>query len=440
MTAAIRRTATRAGLAIAALAVATLGSLTLLDTPSATADTTQVPGIDVSGHQGNVDWRAAWASGARFAYVKATEGTGYRNPYFAQQYNGSYEVGMIRGAYHFARPDISGGAAQADYFVAHGGGWTPDGKTLPPMLDIEYNPYGPTCYGLSRSAMVDWIRSFSRQVHAKTGRWPMLYTTTDWWRTCTGDSPEFGETHPLFIARYADNPGPLPSGWRYYTMWQYSDSGRMPGDQDTFNGSIEQLIRFATGDTPPRAPVTTPPPPPTTTPPPPPSSPSESPRDVPPSSSTPPPTTTSPPTSTPPSTSTAPSTTESPAPSSTPETSTEVAAPTTTTTAHEDEDESIDGLVWAGQRESNPPHSWRADENAGELTARTADDGTAESRSGAETDEPAPDGTAHAQDSAHGSLANTGADLETARMVVFAAALILLGTILITLTRATVRR
>src|SRR5207248_7431363 len=103
---------------------------------------------------------------------------------------GSYQAGMIRGAYHFATPNTSGGAAQADYFVAHGGGWTADGKTLPPMLDIEYNPSGQTCYGLSPAAMTGWIRSFSEEVHAKTSRWPMLYTTTDWWKTCTGNSAE----------------------------------------------------------------------------------------------------------------------------------------------------------------------------------------------------------------------------------------------------------
>src|SRR5947208_11606667 len=47
-------------------------------------------GHDVSSHQGDVDWPAAWASGGRFVYVKATEGSGYTNPRFAQQYNGSY--------------------------------------------------------------------------------------------------------------------------------------------------------------------------------------------------------------------------------------------------------------------------------------------------------------------------------------------------------------
>src|SRR6187399_2877714 len=66
-----------------------------------------VLGHDVSSHQGDVDWPRAWGAGARFAYVKATEGVGYRNPRFAQQYNGSNRIDMIRGAYHFARPDVS---------------------------------------------------------------------------------------------------------------------------------------------------------------------------------------------------------------------------------------------------------------------------------------------------------------------------------------------
>ena len=81
-------------------------------------------GMDVYSAQGNVDWQAAFNAGARFAYVKASEGTSYTNPYFAQQYNGSYTIGMTRGAYHYAHPDSSSGTAQADYFLAHGGGWS----------------------------------------------------------------------------------------------------------------------------------------------------------------------------------------------------------------------------------------------------------------------------------------------------------------------------
>ncbi|MCC9311660.1 lysozyme [Kitasatospora sp. RB6PN24] len=208
---------------------------------------TQTSGMDVSSYQGSVAWSTAWANGARFAYVKATEGTGYTNPDFAQQYNGSYNAGMIRGAYHFALPNASSGATQASYFVSHGGGWSADGKTLPPALDIEYNPYGATCYGLSQSGMVSWITSFSNTVHSLTGRYPTIYTTTSWWTTCTGNYGGFGATSPLWIARYNTSPGTLPNGWSYQTFWQYADSGTFPGDQDYFNGATDRLQALALG-------------------------------------------------------------------------------------------------------------------------------------------------------------------------------------------------
>src|SRR5205085_4746583 len=131
--------------------------------------------------------------------IKTTEGTGFISSYFTKQYTGAYQAGIIRGAYHFARPNISSGAVQADYFVSHGGGWSADGMTLPPALDIEYNPYGSTCYGLSQSSMVSWIRDFSNTVHTRTGRYPVIYTTTDWWTTCTGNNGGFGATNPLWV-------------------------------------------------------------------------------------------------------------------------------------------------------------------------------------------------------------------------------------------------
>ncbi|KAA2260170.1 hypothetical protein F0L68_20540 [Solihabitans fulvus] len=204
-------------------------------------------GMDVSGWQGNVDWQTAWNNGARFAYTKATEGTGYTNPYFAQQYNGAYDVGMIRGAYHFALPDQTGGATQADYFVDNGGGWSGDGQTLPPALDIEYNPYGATCYGLSQWSMVQWIKDFSDEVQARTGRWPTIYTANNWWSQCTGNSGDFSSTNPLWVASYSSGPGTLPYAWGVYTFWQYADSGAFPGDQNVFNGAMDRLQALANG-------------------------------------------------------------------------------------------------------------------------------------------------------------------------------------------------
>ncbi|KAB8171043.1 lysozyme [Streptomyces sp. 3MP-14] len=209
--------------------------------------TATVEGVDVSSHQGNVAWSTLWNSGVRFAYVKATEGTGYRNPYFTQQYNGSYDIGMIRGAYHFALPNASSGAAQATYFATNGGGWSADGKTLPGVLDIEYNPYGSTCYGLSQSAMVDWIREFSDTYRAHTGRDVVIYTTTDWWTQCTGNNASFGATNPLWIARYASTPGTLPAGWGFWTFWQYTSTGPTVGDHNLFNGAMDRLQALANG-------------------------------------------------------------------------------------------------------------------------------------------------------------------------------------------------
>ena len=212
-----------------------------------------IQGMDVSSHQGNVDWTRAWSLGSRFAYAKATEGTTYKNPNFNQQYNGSYNVGMTRGAYHFALPNVSSAVAQANYFVNNGGGWSADGRTLPPLLDIEYNPYpslGNTCYNMSSGAMVNWIRDFSNQVKALTGRAPMIYTTTDWWERCTGNSSAFRD-NPLHIANYNEvGAGRLPASWSVYSVWQYSSTGPFVGDSNVWNGTTAGLTAFARGAAP----------------------------------------------------------------------------------------------------------------------------------------------------------------------------------------------
>lgn len=204
-------------------------------------------GMDVSGYQGNVDWAVAAGNGAKFAYVKATEGTYYTNPYFGQQFNGSHNAGIIRGAYHFARPDLTSGAAQADYFITNGGGWSPDGTTLPGTLDIEWDPYGAACYGLGQAAMVDWIHSFATEYHARTRRWPAIYTATSWWSQCTGGLGDFSANDPLWLVSFSSSAGPKPYKWSAQRIWQYADSGIFPGDQDFFNGDITQVRALAVG-------------------------------------------------------------------------------------------------------------------------------------------------------------------------------------------------
>ncbi|TQL53424.1 GH25 family lysozyme M1 (1,4-beta-N-acetylmuramidase) [Subtercola boreus] len=225
----------------------------------AAAPGTHVLGMDVSGWQPDVDWNTAWANGARFVYIKTTESNNYASSHFSRQWSGATDVGMVRGAYHFANPFESTGAVQANWFVDHGGRWSPDGRTLPPMLDIEYDPYTGedhtnSCYGLSQAVMVAWIREFSNTVLARTGVLPTIYSTTNWWRLCTGNNSSFG-ANPLFIARWpesiSDGAGTLPAGWSDYSIWQYASAGTFPGDQDLFNGDYSKLHLFASnGQTP----------------------------------------------------------------------------------------------------------------------------------------------------------------------------------------------
>jgi GH25 family lysozyme M1 (1,4-beta-N-acetylmuramidase) len=203
-----------------------------------------VLGIDVASYQRNVNWKS-WASkGRKFAYVKATEGSTYRNPYFTSQYSGAAKAGLIRGAYHFANPAGKSGKTQAQYFVKNGGGWSPDGKTLPGVLDIEYNPYGSTCYGVSKTKMVKWINDFVVEYKKLTTRDAVIYTTLDWWNHCTGNTTKFSQTNPLWAARYGTKTaGKLPAGWKTATFWQWTSS---PLDQDRFSASYDRLVVLAT--------------------------------------------------------------------------------------------------------------------------------------------------------------------------------------------------
>ena len=237
-TGASRRSVLRGGL----LGAAALGT----GTAALTAPAAQAAGIhgqDVSGWQGEVDWAAQVALGSRFAYVKATEGRSYRSPAFNHQYLGAGAVGMVRGGYHFARPDSGGPVEQADFFLNNGGGWSDDGITLPGMLDLEGYSGLPRDYGLSQQEMRDWIMGFSNHYREQTGRRPVLYTNLHWWNDVVGDWTPVNS--PLFLASYrSDAPTTLPGRWWGWELWQYSDSGPFAGDSNLWYGSDAEFERF----------------------------------------------------------------------------------------------------------------------------------------------------------------------------------------------------
>ncbi|GLY84732.1 GH25 family lysozyme [Actinoallomurus iriomotensis] len=229
-----------------AAAVLAAGSTFATSAPASARTAASVPGFDISGATTNVDWAGAVAAGARFVFITATEGTAYQDPNFARLSSGAYAAGLIRGAAHVAVPNASGGAAQADFFAAHGGAWSADHRTLPGALDLEFDPYGAACYGLGQSAMAGWIAGFVNEYHARTGRWAIIYTTPSWWNQCVGTSTDLGARDPLWVSAYGTAP-PLPAGWTGYTFWQYAAEGTFPGGQDVFNGTADRLLALADG-------------------------------------------------------------------------------------------------------------------------------------------------------------------------------------------------
>jgi len=232
-----------------AVTTATAAVVTVIAAPAAEAACC-TPGVDVSHWQGSINWTSVRNAGIQWAYIKATEGTSYKDPQFNTNYPAAYYAGVIRGAYHFARPNVSSGATQADYFANNGGAWSADNRTLPGALDIEYNPYGSMCYGLSQSSMRSWLASFLSRYKYRTGRYAVIYTTYNWWSTCTGNYSGFAGNHPLWIARWSTSAGTLPAGWSFWTMWQYTSTGSVSGisgnvDRNHFNGDRSRLLALA---------------------------------------------------------------------------------------------------------------------------------------------------------------------------------------------------
>jgi GH25 family lysozyme M1 (1,4-beta-N-acetylmuramidase) len=235
-----------AGLALAAAAQ------TAARGPAALAATAASPvqGTDVSSIQGtSINW-ADVAASERFVGVKATEGNYYADPDYQADVTKAVAAGLYVMPYVFANPY---GSSASNQNAGNGWGnvqahyaWTNEiskvtapayksGATMLPIaVDLESDPYVNTeknsneCYGLSTTAMVAWIQSFIAQAKTDTGKTPVIYTTTQWWSACTGNSAAFAGD-PLWIASYGVTIPSIPSAWSSLAFWQYSQSGAVSG-------------------------------------------------------------------------------------------------------------------------------------------------------------------------------------------------------------------
>lgn len=238
-----------------ALLAALLAAVAVVAVPARQAAATHLPeGPDVASYQhpggAPIDWQRVRASGAQFAFVKATEGTTYTNPYFAADWADSAAAGLVHGAYHYARPyaDLATAQTQAQHFADVIGRQDLPG-TLPPALDLEETG------GLSPSALQQWTSIFLSTLQSLIGRTPMIYTYPSFWANRMGNSATF-TSYPLWIANYGVG-APNTLTWPTWTFWQYTSSGTADGiatrggtDLNRFNGTAQQLTDFALGPPP----------------------------------------------------------------------------------------------------------------------------------------------------------------------------------------------
>jgi lysozyme len=210
-----------------------------------------VPGIDVSYWDAGIDWPKVRAAGQRFVIAKATEGITYKDPTFDDNWFGAKSAGLLRGAYHFFRCNVDA-KKQADYFIDYVKSVKDNGE-FPPVLDLETND------GMTKEKIVPAVKIWLDRVESAFGKKPIIYSgqyfLQDYLIQPGGGPPPWAKDYPLWLAQYpnqyVDGMKPaLPRGWFNYAIWQYSDKGAVNGinaavDMDIFNGTLEELYKFA---------------------------------------------------------------------------------------------------------------------------------------------------------------------------------------------------
>jgi lysozyme len=198
-----------------------------------------IRGVDVSHHQGEIDWTRLQRRDVHFAYIKASEGATLRDARFVSNWQRAVTAGVTPGAYHFFTLCKSG-AEQARNFLAALSDVT--GSGLPPAVDLEF---GGNCK--RRPAQQHFTRelhSFLEEVERATGCMPVLYVTQDFYRPYVAGRIQ---GYPLWVRNIFGAPR-LHEG-ADWLLWQYANRGRMPGvdafiDLNVYSGSAAQFREF----------------------------------------------------------------------------------------------------------------------------------------------------------------------------------------------------
>lgn len=205
----------------------------------------EIHGIDISHHQGEIDWEVLRNNGmidkypVRFVMIKATEGASNLDRRFKDNFHQAREYGFVRGAYHFWST-TSTGRAQAEYFISN---VDLEEGDLPPVLDVERKPKTQTAEEFKESVLT-WLRLVERHYGVK----PIIYTYYKFKMAYLSDS--VFDAYPYWIAHYYVDKVEYKGKWKF---WQHTDCGRLPGikgyvDFDIYNGSYYDLMRLTIGN------------------------------------------------------------------------------------------------------------------------------------------------------------------------------------------------
>ncbi len=176
-------------------------------------------GMDVSHWQAKVDWKKAKAAGIEFAFIKATQGNIIIDDRFQENWAGSCDADVPRGAYHFYDYRVDP-VSQAKHFLKT----VPLSGEMPHVCDAEAIKVTttvkvPTNYADSLCIFLEIVKNVT-QVR------PIIYTAWSFWST-NCPSATWARKYPLWIANYnwTVPMTPLPWGPDGWTYWQFTDRG-----------------------------------------------------------------------------------------------------------------------------------------------------------------------------------------------------------------------
>jgi len=189
--------------------------------------------VDVSWHQGDIDWRRVARDGVRGAWIKATEGGDFVDPRFGDNRAGARAAGLAVGAYHFftfCRPPED----QAENFLKTVGG---DWGTLPPAVDVER---GGNCAKVpSPGELAASLAAFLAPVEAAAGRPALLYVIADQLDGLLGGALPDRE---LWVRSLFAEPS-LPG--RTVAVWQFHSRGWIDGVTGAVDLNVVDPTTFA---------------------------------------------------------------------------------------------------------------------------------------------------------------------------------------------------